>query len=116
MALRGVSQTMINVSLLQELCQRSDEKDNPEAVLQPSSQKEHVEVIEDSQGQPFRFQLCWKLKDGRTLLAPFWADVSLGKWCFRNGNPHSFYHLSDMIAELLRHLSEGEVMTSNSTQ
>jgi hypothetical protein len=86
--------------------------------LSPISEKDlkerSIELVEDSREHPFCFQLCWQLKDGKTLLAPFWADVSLGKWCFQNGNPHSFLCLSEMIPQILHHLEKGETLVHKS--
>lgn len=77
---------------------------------QGSLEERPVVLIEDAQNQPLCFQLRWQLKDRIIFLAPFWIDLSLQKWCFRNGHPHTFQSLSDMILEILHHLEKGEVL------
>lgn len=74
-----------------------------------SLEKRSVTLIEDPK-QSSDFLLRLKQEDGETLLAPFWRSET-GKWCFKNGNPHTFERLADMIPEILDHLSKGEALS-----
>ena len=108
-----ISPVLKNRLLLDELLNHPYWKQNTGDPSGLSLKIKSLEIIEDTQNTAC-FQLCLHLSDGKTLLAPFWTDVSLGKWCFQNGQPHIFSGLPEMFSEILHHLEKGEVLVSPS--